>query len=137
MLTDILATLAYSGVGIALMAVGYVLVDIATPGKLRDLIWVDRNRNAALLLASGLVGVGMIVVVAIVNSNDDFAKGIVDTGLYGLLGLVVMAVSFVLLDLATPGKLGELLCDPEPHPAVWVSVAAHLTSGAIIAAAIS
>ncbi|KAB1910769.1 DUF350 domain-containing protein [Micromonospora sp. AMSO31t] len=137
LLTDLLVTLAYGVVGVALMAVGYVLVDVATPGKLHELIWAERNRNAALLLASNLAGVGIIVVAAIAASADDFALGLVGAAAYGILGLVIMAASFLLLDMATPGKLGELLVDPEPHPAVWVSAVVHLATGAIIAAAIS
>ncbi|MEU8069260.1 MULTISPECIES: DUF350 domain-containing protein [unclassified Micromonospora] len=136
LVTDLLVTLAYGVVGIALMAIGYVLVDVATPGKLHELIWVERNRNAAVLLSSNLVGVGTIVVAAIVASADDFRLGLIGAGAYGILGLVIMAVAFVLLDAATPGKLGELLVDPQPHPAVWVSATVHLATGAIIAAAI-
>jgi len=135
--TDLLVTLAYGAVGVVLMAVGYVLVDVATPGRLRELIWVERNRNAALLLASNLAGVGIIVIAAIAASDNDFTTGIVDAAAYGALGLVIMAASFLLLDLATPGKLGELLVDPEPHPATWVSAVVHLATGGIIAAAIS
>ncbi|MEU4476805.1 DUF350 domain-containing protein [Micromonospora sp. NPDC023966] len=137
LVTDLLVTLAYGVVGVALMAVGYVLVEVTTPGKLHELIWSERNRNAALLLASNLAGVGIIVVAAIAASADDFALGLVGAAAYGILGLVIMAASFLLLDMATPGKLGELLVDPEPHPAVWVSAVVHLATGAIIAAAIS
>lgn len=60
LLDGVLATLAYGAVGTALMALGFALVDLATPGKLRDLIWAQGNRNAAILLASGLLGVGVI-----------------------------------------------------------------------------
>ena len=136
LVTDLLVTLAYGAVGVVLMAIGYVLVDLATPGKLHELIWAERNRNAALLLSSNLLGVGTIVVAAIVASDDDFTLGLVGAAAYGILGLVIMAAAFVLLDVATPGKLGELLVDPEPHPAVWVSATVHLATGAIIAAAI-
>ncbi|MEU4788230.1 DUF350 domain-containing protein [Micromonospora tulbaghiae] len=136
LVTDLLITLAYGVVGVVLMAIGYVLVDLATPGKLHELIWTERNRNAALLLSSNLLGVGTIVVAAIVASDDDFTLGLIGAAAYGILGLVIMAAAFVLLDVATPGKLGELLVDPEPHPAVWVSATVHLATGAIIAAAI-
>ncbi|MFD4210261.1 DUF350 domain-containing protein [Micromonospora tulbaghiae] len=136
LVTDLLVTLAYGAVGVVLMAIGYVLVDLATPGKLHELIWAERNRNAALLLSSNLLGVGTIVVAAIVASDDDFTLGLIGAAAYGILGLVIMAAAFVLLDVATPGKLGELLVDPEPHPAVWVSATVHLATGAIIAAAI-
>ncbi|MER5332486.1 DUF350 domain-containing protein [Micromonospora sp. NPDC049460] len=137
LVTDLLVTLAYGVVGVVLMAVGYALVDVATPGKLHELIWVERNRNAALLLASNLAGVGIIVVAAIAASADDFVLGIVGAAAYGILGLVIMAAAFLLLDVATPGRLGEILVDPQPHPAVWVSAVVHLATGAIIAAAIS
>ncbi|NYT95396.1 DUF350 domain-containing protein [Salinispora sp. H7-4] len=137
LVTDLLLTLAYGVVGIALMGIGYGLVDLATPGRLHQLIWNERNRNAALLLASNLLGVGIIVVAAIAASEDDFVVGLVGAASYGLLGLVIMAAAFLLLDLATPGRLGEILVDPEPHPAVWVTAAIHLAAGAIIAAAIS
>ncbi|PZF86948.1 DUF350 domain-containing protein [Micromonospora deserti] len=137
LVTDLLVTLAYGVVGVLLMGVGYVLVDVATPGRLNELIWNERNRNAALLLASNLAGVGIIVVAAIVASEDDFVLGLVGAAAYGILGLVIMAAAFLLLDAATPGRLGELLVDPEPHPAVWVSAVVHLATGAIIAAAIS
>ncbi|WP_203856634.1 DUF350 domain-containing protein [Plantactinospora mayteni] len=135
--TDLLATLAYGVVGLLLMAVGYLLVDVATPGRLHELIWADRNRNAALLLASNLAGVGVIVTTAIVVSHDGLVEGLVSCAAYGLLGLLIMAGAFMLLDLATPGQLGEILVDPEPHPAVWVSAVVHLATGAVIAAAIS
>lgn len=137
LVTDLLVTLAYGVVGVVLMAVGYVLVDLATPGRLNELIWTGRNRNAALLLASNLAGVGVIVVAAIAASADDFVLGLVGAAAYGILGLVIMAAAFLLLDAATPGRLGEILVDPEPHPAVWVSAVVHLATGAIIAAAIS
>lgn len=137
LVTDLLVTLAYGAVGVVLMAVGYVLVDVATPGRLHELIWVDRNRNAALLLVSNVAGVGVIVVAAILSSADDFRAGIVGAAGYGLLGLLIMAVAFVLLDLVTPGRLGDILVDPQPHPAAWVSSTVHLATSAIIGAAIS
>ncbi|MEU5910986.1 DUF350 domain-containing protein [Micromonospora sp. NPDC047527] len=136
LVTDLLVTLAFGVVGVVLMGVGYGLVDLATPGKLHELIWTERNRNAALLLTSNLLGVGIIVVAAIVASDNDFTLGLVGAAAYGIVGLVIMAAAFLLLDAVTPGRLGELLVDPEPHPAVWVSAAVHLATGAIIAAAI-
>ncbi|MEV6366247.1 DUF350 domain-containing protein [Micromonospora sp. WP24] len=137
LVTDLLVTLAYGMIGVLLMGIGYALVDLATPGRLKELIWTDRNRNAAVLLASNLAAVGVIVVAAIAASEDDFVLGIVGAAAYGILGLVIMAAAFLLLDALTPGRLGQILVDPEPHPAVWVSAVVHLATGAIIAAAIS
>jgi len=129
--------LAYGGVGAVLMVIGFVVVDLLTPGKLGELIWVRRNRNAALVLASGLAGTALIVVTAILTSEDSFAKGIVSTIGYGLVGLLLMAVSFFVVDLLTPGRLGDILVQDEPHPAAWVTAVAHVAVAAIVAAAIS
>jgi uncharacterized membrane protein YjfL (UPF0719 family) len=126
----------YGLVGLVLMAVGFALVDVLTPGNLREQIWVDRNRNAAILAASNLLGVGIIVATAIAASQGDWAEGLLSTGAYGLLGLVLMGISFLVLDAFTPGKLGAILMEKEPHPAVYVNGASHLAMSAIVAVAI-
>jgi uncharacterized membrane protein YjfL (UPF0719 family) len=137
LLDGLLGTLAYGGAGLVLMALGYVLVDVATPGKLADLIWVERNRNAAILLCSGLLGVGVILTTAVLTSDDDLGVGLANTAVYGLLGLAIMALSFIVIDVLTPGKLGEVICTEENHPGVWVSAVAHLVVAVVIAAAIT
>ncbi|WP_235883521.1 DUF350 domain-containing protein [Saccharopolyspora elongata] len=136
MLAGLIAAVAYGVVGVAMMALGYVLVDLATPGKLRDLIWVQRNPNAALLLVSGLIGVGIILTTAIVGSADDLIAGLIDTLVFGLLGLILMSLSFLLIDAVTPGKLGDELSSPNVHPATWVSATTHVVIAVIIAASI-
>ncbi|QUG99827.1 DUF350 domain-containing protein [Saccharopolyspora erythraea] len=136
LLSGLLAAVAYGVIGVLMMALGYVLVDLATPGKLRDLIWVQRNPNAALLLVSGLSGVGVILTTAIAASADDLVAGLVGTLAYGLLGLVLMSLSFLLIDALTPGKLGDELASPNMHPGTWVSAVAHVVISVLIAAAI-
>ncbi|MFD9129285.1 DUF350 domain-containing protein [Kitasatospora sp. NPDC059571] len=128
---------AFGGVGLVLLLLGVGLVDVLTPGKLGRQIWLERNRNAAVVLSSALLGIGGIVFTAIMYTYDEFAKGLVATAAFGLLGLVLMAVAFWLVDLLTPGRLGEVLVDPEPHPAVWVTAACNLSVAAIVAAAIA
>jgi len=129
--------LAYGAVGIVLMTLGFLLVDVLTPGRLGDLIWTQRNGNAARVLSSGLLGVGAIVTTAILTSEEGLVAGLVSTGAYGLLGLALMAVAFFVLDVVTPGRLGALVADAEPHPASWVTGASNLAIAAIISAAIS
>jgi uncharacterized membrane protein YjfL (UPF0719 family) len=142
MIDDILqesgAALAYGAVGIALMALGYLVVEVTTPGRLGHQIWTDRNRGAALVLAAKLLGVGAIVTTAIASSEDALTDGLLSTVVYGLLGIVLMTVAFYALDLLTPGRLGATVVDPrELHPACWVVAAADLGTAAIVAAAIS
>ena len=129
--------LSYSAVGIALMVLGYFIVDWLTPGKLGEQIWEERNRNAALLLASNTIGVGLIVVGAIWASEGTLGEGVVSTLAFGVIGLAAMAVSFIVLDLLTPGKLGEIVASDEFQPAVWVNSAMHVSIGGVIAMALS
>jgi uncharacterized membrane protein YjfL (UPF0719 family) len=140
-LSDLLAgagrSIVFGLIGIGLMALGFVLVDVLTPGKLRDLIWVDKNPNAALLLAANQLGISLIVFTAIFTSYDSFGQGLASTVLFGVLGIVVMGAAFVVLDLLTPGKLGEVIATPERHPAALVSAATHFGAALIVCACIS
>ena len=141
MLGDLLSgagrSIVFGLVGIGLMAVGYVLVDLLTPGKLRDLIFVQRNPNAGLLLAANQLGIAAIVFTAIFTSYDSFGKGLASTVLFGLVGIVIMGAAFVVLDILTPGKLGEVICVPERHPGAMVSAASHFGAALIVCACIS
>ncbi|MEU2155230.1 DUF350 domain-containing protein [Streptomyces sp. NPDC019396] len=128
---------AYGALGVVLLILGIVLVDVLTPGKLGRQIWEERNRNAAILLSSALLGIGGIVFTSIWTTYDDFAKGLVSTAAFGLLGLVLMAVAFLIVDLVTPGKLGATLVEAEPHPAVWVTASCNLAVAAIVSASIA
>ena len=132
--------LLYGLVGTALMVLGFVLVDMVIPGELRRHVWEDRNPNAAVVLGSALLGLGGIVTTAIATSDDDLGLGLAETAGYGVLGLVLMGLSFLLIDILVPGKLGRLgrmLAGAHPHPASWVTAAANIAVAAITAAAIA
>ncbi|HEY8479952.1 MAG TPA: DUF350 domain-containing protein [Spirillospora sp.] len=142
LLNEIGATFAYGVVGIALMALGYLVVEVMTPGHLGRQIWTEGNRGAALLLAAKLFSVGIIVTTAIVTSDDDLGAGLIDTAVFGGCGIVLMVVAFVLLDVTTPGKLGATLVDADGtgtriHPAGWVVAAADLGIATIVAGSVS
>ncbi|MBW5484885.1 DUF350 domain-containing protein [Streptomyces bambusae] len=128
---------AYGALGLVLLILGIVLVDVLTPGKLGKQIWEERNSNAALLLSSALLGVGAIVFTSIWTTYNDFGKGLLSTAAFGLLGLILMGLAFLVLDWVTPGKLGAIVVDPEPHPAVWVSAACNLAVAGIVSASIA
>lgn len=135
--TAVGGALAYSAVGIVLMVLGYFIVDLLTPVKLGELIWTNRNRNAALLLSSNSLGVGLIVVGAIWASEGNLLEGIVSTLVFGVIGLAAMAVAFIVIDTLTPGKLGDIVTSEEFQPAVWVNSAMHIALGGVIAMALS
>lgn len=135
--TGLVSGLAYGVVGIVVFVLGYFALDLVTPGRLGDIVYIQRSGNAALVVASGLLAVGTIVTTAILTSEDGILAGLLSTFGYGLLGVVLVAFSFLVIDWITPGDLGAMLMDAQPHPAVYVTVAAHVSIGAIVAAAIS
>ena len=141
MLQDLLEgagrSIVFGLIGIGLMAVGYVLVDVLTPGKLKDLIFVERNPNASLLLASNQLGISAIVFTAIFTSYDSFGQGVASTLLFGLVGIGIMGLAFLVLDWMTPGKLGEVICTPDRHGGAMVSAASHFGAALIVCACIS
>ncbi|MFC3998983.1 DUF350 domain-containing protein [Nocardiopsis sediminis] len=137
LLAELGSCLAYGVVGTLLMAVGYAIVDVLTPGKLHELIWTNRNQNATLIVAANTLGTAVVVVSAIMASETGLVNGLISTAGYGLIGLILMAVSFLLLDALTPGKLGSIVAEAELHPAAWVNGAAHIAVALVVAAAIS
>jgi len=140
-LSDLLSgagrSIVFGLLGIGLMALGFLLVDLLTPGKLRDLIWVDKNPNAAALLAANQLGIAAIVFTAIFTSYDNFGQGLLSTLIFGIIGIAVMGFAFLVFDWLTPGKLGEVICTPERHPGAMVSAASHFGAALIICACIA
>lgn len=132
-----LSGLGYCAIGLVLLAVGYKVLDALLPGDLSSQIYTERNTNAALVVAAGLFALGAIVTTAIVSSHEEIGRGAVDAAAYGLLGVVLLALTFVIMDRLTPGDLGVMCTSEERQPAVYVTVATLLTVGAIVAAAIS
>lgn len=127
----------WGAMAIALLALGYLVVDLLTPGQLGQLIYVDHNVNAAVVVASGLIAIGTILTTSILTSLEGFVPGLVSAFAYGLLGIALLAVSFLVADRLTPGDLGAIVTDARPNPAAWVVAANHVALGAILAAAIS
>ena len=137
LVAGVLATLAYAGVGAVVLGLGYLMLDAITPGNLRHLVYSDHNTNAAVLAGANVLALGGIVTTAIVTADDQLGRGVVDAAVYGLLGIALLALAFKVLDLLTPGDLGQICTDPQGTPAVYVTAAFQVALGAVLAAAIS
>ncbi len=133
----VVATLAYAGVGLAILAVGYVVLDLITPGKLSDLVFRDRNLNAARIVCGNIAALATIIVTAMLESDDDLSTGLAQTAVYGLLGVALQAVAFKIVDLLTPGHLGHIVTHEDPDPASGVVALVSVALGAVLAAAIT
>ena len=137
MLASIGYAVAYTGVGIALLVLGFFVLDLLTPGHLGRHIYEHRSVNAAVTLAAGFLGQGAIVFASIwTNATSGFGRALLYTVVFGVLGVLLQAAAFLVLDLITPGRLGEHLMEPVFHPASLVSAAAELAVAAIIVASI-
>jgi uncharacterized membrane protein YjfL (UPF0719 family) len=128
---------AYTGVGIALLVLGFYALDLLTPGNLGRHIAEHRSLNAAIAVSGGFLGQGAIVFASIwTNATSGFGRALLYTVVFGILGVVLQAVAFVALDVLVPGRLGQHLMEPAFHPASLVSAAVQLAVAAIIVASI-
>ena len=137
MLASIGYAAAYTGVGIALLVLGFYALDLLTPGNLGRHIAEHRSLNAAIAVSGGFLGQGAIVFASIwTNATSGFGRALLYTVVFGILGVLLQAVAFLILDLITPGKLGAYVTEIEFHPASLVLAAAQLSVAAIIVASI-
>ena len=137
MLANIGYAVAYTGVGILLLVVGALALDLLTPGHLARHIYEERSVNAGIALAAGFLGQGAIAFSTIwTNATSGFGTALGYTIVFGLVGIALQVVAFLVLDLLTPGKLGTMLMEVPFHPASLVTAAATLAVSAIIVASI-
>lgn len=129
------AIVLYTIVGIALMVLGFFVIDWTTTGPLRALVQAGRP-NAAAITASGVISMALIVVLAIYSSSGDLIQGLITTLVFGLLGIAAQAVSVRLIEFAKGVDIGRVLAEEKFTPEVLVVTASYLAFGLIVAAAI-
>jgi uncharacterized membrane protein YjfL (UPF0719 family) len=132
---SVAAIALYAIVGLALIVLGFFVLDWTTPGPLRTLVQA-RRPNAAAVAASGLASLSLVVVMAIFSSSGDLLDGLIKTLVFGVLGIVAQALSVRIVELITGIDIGGVLADERYTPEVLVVVAAHFGVGLIVAASI-
>jgi uncharacterized membrane protein YjfL (UPF0719 family) len=133
----VLATLLFFLVGASVLALGFLALDLLTPGNLRTQVYIDKNPNAAILLGANHLALAIIVVTAILTSADSLGQGLVDSAVYGLVGVVLQAVALRLLDAVIPADLRGLVNEPRICGATWAVAVSLVAIGAVNAAALS
>ena len=136
-LIDLAGGLLYGAEGLVLLVLGYYVIDLVTPGNLGNVLVEDRSRDAGVITAAALLGVGAIVSVAIWNAEGNLWQGLAQAGGYGVVGIVLMGISFKVIDVITPDRLGHIIAGEGDQPVTYMIAAALISLGAILAAAIS
>lgn len=138
MLRDNMASSASFGlIAVVALIVAFGALDLVTPGNLRTLVWVEHNRNAVILTVAQVVAVATILTASIVAGTGlELWRSVLFTLVYVVIGIAVLAFSFVLIDWLTPGKLGSLVLETDT-PTVWVNAAVFVGIGAVMAAALA
>jgi uncharacterized membrane protein YjfL (UPF0719 family) len=136
-LKGLVATVLYFLVGMAVLVLGFIMVDVLTPGKLRQMVFVDRRPNAVVLACAMYIALATVIITAIANSYSKLGQGLVGVAVYGLIGVVLQGIALLTLHLVIPGDFHEHVNEPELHPAAFATAAMLLAVGGVTAAAVS
>ncbi|MFI7448193.1 DUF350 domain-containing protein [Nonomuraea sp. NPDC049714] len=130
------AIASYAAVGVILLIVGFYVIDLATPGKLSEVIRNERNPNATLLAASAMAAIGLIVAASIWSSGGRLAEGLAGTAVFGLVGIVVQTLAMLLFDRVVGISVRDLVKEPELQPGARLLAVTHVAIGLITAVAV-
>jgi uncharacterized membrane protein YjfL (UPF0719 family) len=109
----VVATILYFLVGMAVLVVGFVMVDVLTPGKLRQMVFVDRRPNAVVLACAMYIALAAVIISAIANSYSQLGQGLVGVAVYGLLGVILQGIALLTLQFVIPSDFHEHVDEPE------------------------
>lgn len=134
-LNDVGAAAAWTVASFLLFAVGFVVIDLLTPGHLRTQI--RDNLNAAVLVAAKMLAVAAIVFVSVWTAPDDVGDGVVYAASQALWSLAVSIAAFLSLDRLIPGGIRNVVNEPGFSPRVLVAGAAEIAVALTAAVALS
>ncbi|HET9142722.1 MAG TPA: DUF350 domain-containing protein [Actinophytocola sp.] len=125
----------YAVLGVILMLIGFYAIDFTTPGKLSDLVRAGRP-NAVIVTASGMLSMAFIIVIAIFGSGGDLAAGLIQSLVFGLVGIIAQVLAVRLLEWTTRLDVGATIESERFAPGSIVVAAVHFALGLVVAAAV-
>ncbi|BBZ07111.1 UPF0719 transmembrane protein [Mycolicibacterium doricum] len=134
---NVVAATLYFVVGALVLAAGFGLMDLLTPGNLRHLVFVEYRPNAVAVAAGMYAAVAIVVVSAIIASSNELGQGLVDAAVYGIVGVLLQGVALVVLEVAVPGRFRDLIEADRLHPSAIATAVVLLAVGGVNAAALS
>jgi hypothetical protein len=129
------AILLYAVLGVLLMLLGFYAVDLTTPGKLNVMVREGRP-NSVVVTAFGMVSMALIVVTAIYTSTGSLAEGLIQTLVFGLVGILAQVAAVRLLEWVMRIDVGAVLAADRLVAQSFVIGAAHVALGLVVAFAI-
>ncbi|MEE6177595.1 DUF350 domain-containing protein [Mycobacterium sp. 050134] len=133
----VVAVVLYFLVGVGVLIAGFLMVDVLTPGNLRQLVFIDRRPNAVVLASAMYVALAIVIISAIASSYSQLGQGLVGVAVYGLVGVLLQGGALLIVQVAVPGHFREHVDEPELHPAAFATATMLVAVGGVIAAAIS
>lgn len=129
------AILLYAVLGVLLMLLGFYAVDLTTPGKLNVMVREGRP-NSVVVTAAGMVSMAFIVVTAIYTSSGFLTEGLIQTLVFGLVGIIAQVGAVRLLEWVMRIDIGSVLAAERLQAQSFLIGAAHLAIGLVVAFAI-
>jgi hypothetical protein len=130
------AILLYAVLGVLLLLLAFWAVDVTTPGPLFQMVR-GGNPGSVLVTAADLVATSFIIVTAISVSSGQLLEGLIQTLIFGIVGIIAQVGAVRLLQWVTGIDVGAVLKSRDALlPQAWVVAAAHLAIGAIVAVSI-
>ncbi|MDU0478981.1 DUF350 domain-containing protein [Staphylococcus chromogenes] len=114
-------TLVYFVIATIILLLGFGVLDLLTPGKLYRAVFVDHLPNAALIASGQIVGLAIIVITAVLVSPATLIDGALEVAVIGLLGILLQALSLVVMELLIPGRFRDLVLDRKPRAGAAVA----------------
>ncbi len=131
------ATILYFLVGMGVLIVGFYMVDLLTPGKLRQLVFIDRRPNAVVVAGAMYIALTIVIITAITTSYSQLGQGLVGVAVYGLMGVALLGLALLTMHLLIPGNFHEHVDEPTLHPGSFAVALILLAVGGVTAAALS
>jgi uncharacterized membrane protein YjfL (UPF0719 family) len=125
----------YAVVGVVLMLAGFYAIDFTTPGKLSALVRAGRP-NAVIVTASGMLSMAFIIVIAIFNSAGELDAGLIQSLVFGFIGIVAQVLAVRLLEWTTRLDVRDTVESEVFAPASVVVAAVHIALGFVVAVAV-
>lgn len=137
LLQSVVSTVLYFLVGVVVLIAGFVMIDVLTPGTLRRQVFVERRPNAVVITAAMDISLASIVIAAITASSDQLGQGLVDTVVYGFVGVALQGIALVILEAVIPGRFRDFIDNEQFHPASVAAAVVLLAVGGINAVALT